>query len=281
MKKIILFTLLCTVLSCRGQTESKELISSFEYLSEEVLKTKTEEDLCLLRNEVFARKGYVFKNEDLNTYFKTKTWYKPNNKLNPESLNFSEKEKNYINQIKYIEEDFFNKKEVSSSIMCIDHLAKTNSNIYPITENKLNSDKYYELLKPIDYNSDNRKKIAEIFYDEGLVCDITCNPIGIKYKLISYFKVGEQHMVRLATIKDNKIEYIKLYETIINVNGYSFNSGYYDIDFKLDVDSLEVYKIFKIWDKENSTEENRYPIKELRREVIKYKLTENGLTELE
>ncbi|MFL0075572.1 YARHG domain-containing protein [Tenacibaculum maritimum] len=55
--------------------------SSFEYLSEEVLKVKTKEELRLIRNEIFARKGYVFKSEDLNTYYKTKSWYKPDSTI--------------------------------------------------------------------------------------------------------------------------------------------------------------------------------------------------------
>ena len=70
-------------MSCKGQTETQEakaeqnLTTSFEYLSEEVLKTKTPEELKLIRNEVFARKGSVFNSDDLNTYFKTKAWYTP------------------------------------------------------------------------------------------------------------------------------------------------------------------------------------------------------------
>ncbi|MBU2997490.1 YARHG domain-containing protein [Cellulophaga baltica] len=72
MKKIILFTLLCSILSCKGQIEKEEVVSSFEYLSEEVLKTKSKEELGLLRNEVYARKGYVFKSKDLNDFFKKK-----------------------------------------------------------------------------------------------------------------------------------------------------------------------------------------------------------------
>ena len=186
-----------------------------------------------------------------------------------------------VNKVKYIEEGFFDKNEVNSSIMCIDYLTKTNPNIYPITEEKINSDAYYELLKPLDYDSKNRKKIAKIFYDGGLVCDIYCNENGFKYKLVSYFKSKDKHMVRLAIIDNDIIEYKKLYGTIINQDGYNFEEGFYDIDFKLEKDNLEVYKIFKKWDKENSTAENRYPTKEIRREVTKYKLTDKGLVELQ
>ena len=35
------------------------------------------EELRLIRNEIFARYGYRFKREDLETFFKSKDWYKP------------------------------------------------------------------------------------------------------------------------------------------------------------------------------------------------------------
>lgn len=40
-------------------------------------------NLRLLKNEIYARKGFVFSNKDFKDYFKKKTWYKPtnNNKL--------------------------------------------------------------------------------------------------------------------------------------------------------------------------------------------------------
>ena len=42
------------------------------------LEGKTIEELSILRNEIFARKGYIFKDDYLNTYFSRQEWYVPN-----------------------------------------------------------------------------------------------------------------------------------------------------------------------------------------------------------
>lgn len=34
-------------------------------------------ELRIIRNEIFARKGYIFKSNDLKNYFESKKWYKP------------------------------------------------------------------------------------------------------------------------------------------------------------------------------------------------------------
>jgi hypothetical protein len=104
MKKLVLLVLviLSICISCKGQTENKQEASTitFEHLSDQELESKSKEELRLIRNEVFARKGYVFKNEDLNAYFKTKSWYQPNPNV---SLKFTEKENSYISKIKNLE----------------------------------------------------------------------------------------------------------------------------------------------------------------------------------
>lgn len=51
--------------------------SDSEYLESEALKDLTEKELILGRNELYARHGYVFPDEDLQTYFCTKSWYVP------------------------------------------------------------------------------------------------------------------------------------------------------------------------------------------------------------
>lgn len=51
--------------------------SENRYLEAEDLKDLTEKELILGRNEIYARHGYVFTDEDLQTYFCTKIWYTP------------------------------------------------------------------------------------------------------------------------------------------------------------------------------------------------------------
>jgi hypothetical protein len=61
----------------------------------------TTEKYRLMRNEIFARHGYVFSNPELNNYFKAKSWYAPKNDFNSSLLSIFEKE--LVNEIKIIE----------------------------------------------------------------------------------------------------------------------------------------------------------------------------------
>jgi hypothetical protein len=84
------------------ETNSKESsnLSSSDYilpdsdkkvLSEDDIATLTKEQLRLARNEIFARHGYVFKSEDLQKYFSSKSWYNADPSYN-RTLNEAEKE---------------------------------------------------------------------------------------------------------------------------------------------------------------------------------------------
>ncbi|WP_236897347.1 YARHG domain-containing protein [Clostridium beijerinckii] len=48
------------------------------YLMEDDLKNLTKDQLGLARNEIFARHGYVFTNDEYKKYFSSKSWYVPN-----------------------------------------------------------------------------------------------------------------------------------------------------------------------------------------------------------
>ncbi|WP_159331836.1 hypothetical protein [Tenacibaculum maritimum] len=102
----------------------------------------------------------------------------------------------------------------------------------------------------------------------------------IKYRLLFYTCDSDNLYMKMAIINNGQTkEFIQLYGSSLALDGDSVTTGYHDIGFKLDHDDLEVYKIFKIWDEENSTEDNMYPVKEIRKEVTKYKLTDQGLVE--
>ena len=57
--------------------------SNIQYISESELNGFSENKIALIRNEIYARHGYVFKKEPYKTYFSSKNWYIPN-------VNFSE-----------------------------------------------------------------------------------------------------------------------------------------------------------------------------------------------
>lgn len=51
--------------------------SSSRYITEEELAALSETELMIARNEIYARHGRMFNNQDLNAYFNTKPWYQP------------------------------------------------------------------------------------------------------------------------------------------------------------------------------------------------------------
>jgi hypothetical protein len=63
-----------------------------EPLSESALENMFAEDLRVLRNEVYARHGRVFKNPELQAYFAAQSWYKADPNFKDEQLNAIEAE---------------------------------------------------------------------------------------------------------------------------------------------------------------------------------------------
>ncbi len=108
MKRLnIIYLIMFLVLSCN---QSEKVVSKQEdkkdnsekLLEEEELRKKSKKELRLLRNEIFARKGYVFKNEEIKNFFESKDWYQPQpNK----KIELSEIEQLNVNLIKRIEND--------------------------------------------------------------------------------------------------------------------------------------------------------------------------------
>ena len=100
MKQIViksLFIISFLLVGCKGQ-ESE----SVKFLSEAELSTKSLSELRIIRNEVFAHKGYVFTSEDLQNYFAKKPWYHP--RTSNEGIELNQKEKEYTDLIKKLEQ---------------------------------------------------------------------------------------------------------------------------------------------------------------------------------
>lgn len=60
-----------------GQSAPSATIISTSLISEDSLKGKSKFELDIMRNEPYARHGYIFKRKDLQDYFQTQEWYKP------------------------------------------------------------------------------------------------------------------------------------------------------------------------------------------------------------
>lgn len=111
MKNIIIIvsTLLISLTSCnqnqatQNQPDTLHNNNSVELLTYSELNKKTKEELRLIRNEVYARKGYPFTSQDLVDHFTQQKWYHPS----PDSVNvkLSKVEDLYVHLIKELEEN--------------------------------------------------------------------------------------------------------------------------------------------------------------------------------
>ncbi|MGN0354831.1 MAG: YARHG domain-containing protein [Muricoprocola sp.] len=63
-----------------GTEQAEEYIipdSNERYLTQEDLSNLTEYEVLLARNEIYARHGRIFRDEELSAYFNSKSWYEP------------------------------------------------------------------------------------------------------------------------------------------------------------------------------------------------------------
>lgn len=73
--------------------ESSDYIfpSDRDYLTKKQLEGLTKDEVALIRNEIYARHGYVFNSEEYKQYFASKSWYIPNDGFNENMFNPIEK----------------------------------------------------------------------------------------------------------------------------------------------------------------------------------------------
>lgn len=77
--------------------------SDSRYLTETELSAYTYEELGFIRNEIFARYGYVFKNHKYANYFSEKSWYTPDSTFRGNEEDFNNYEIKNIKLIKSLE----------------------------------------------------------------------------------------------------------------------------------------------------------------------------------
>ena len=81
----------------RTEQQNVELLAQYESkvrerlatqpLEEGILGDMFAEDLRVLRNEIYARHGRIFKDAELQKYFESQAWYKPNPDFKDDQLN--------------------------------------------------------------------------------------------------------------------------------------------------------------------------------------------------
>lgn len=87
--------------------------SDKEKLSDSDLYSLSLEELGRGRNEIFARKGHIFKSDKYIQYFEKMEWYEPQKSISMDDLN--DIEKYNVKLIQAIEEDLKPKEEISNS----------------------------------------------------------------------------------------------------------------------------------------------------------------------
>lgn len=78
------------------------LLNKDDLLNTEIAKIE------IIKNEIYARHGYIFKNRDVQKYFESQSWYSPSEEYKPEELNEIE-----VANLKIISE-FLNEKPTGS-----------------------------------------------------------------------------------------------------------------------------------------------------------------------
>ena len=85
----------------REEAKLREKIST-EPITNEMVEGLFVEDLRVLRNEIYAKRGRVFKDPNLQKYFAAQPWYQPNPDFKDENL--TETESKNLAVIKEVEE---------------------------------------------------------------------------------------------------------------------------------------------------------------------------------
>ena len=75
--------------------------SDSQYITEEDVAGLSKFDVNLIRNEIFARKGYVFTNPTYKNYFESQQWYNPNPGADMQLNEFEEYNANFLRSYEY------------------------------------------------------------------------------------------------------------------------------------------------------------------------------------
>ena len=107
MRHLTLILVVLILTSCNSSQSDKVVIYQYGELLE-----KQSSELRIIRNEIFARHGYIFKSEDLAEYFGKKKWYKPQydnvdsflTAEDKEYIKVIKKAENYVNRLESFRE---------------------------------------------------------------------------------------------------------------------------------------------------------------------------------
>lgn len=143
-----------------------------------------EEILSLLRNEIYARYGYIFKKEAYKSYFESKTWYAPNKNFSEDML--SEEDILIVERYKTWEEDIQRFYSLPENIQTDLKNLSIADNIY-VSDIKEN-DRFYQITTDTMLADGSRvffvEKTSGIVFDwiQGDMFDFECDTNGFYQK---------------------------------------------------------------------------------------------------
>lgn len=206
MKHILYIFIGLTVLSCHNSSTQvfsvikspktgQEINISSKIDSLEVLEISPE-NLRLLRNEIFARHGYIFQSQELTEHFSNFDWYHPRLTLDEIGLKLSETDRYNISLIKSIE----NNEE--QKFINWDNEIQSYLNLIP----KIKLPLYFECddgfdVPKLDYENHLIKKykpkgatiIGRLYQDKEETAVVYGYPADVFYPLISIInKAGQE-----------------------------------------------------------------------------------------
>jgi hypothetical protein len=189
-----------------------------------------ERRLKLLRNEIYARQGYIFESPELMEYFRSMPWYKPDPNFT-ETL-FSNIDKQNVELIKKYEAaknelSFESKAKHAGRGSWVDKLDKSQKQLNPYIEKTKNGIRFKQSNKELSFQSSKIKENVE----------------GRVYEYVDKFQEVE-------TFKDTSIIFVRTWRFIRMMGNRSERVDAYDIDgvllFSMNLSQKDIW-----YDKEN------------------------------
>jgi len=197
-------------------------------------------ELRIIRNEIFAKKGYIFKSEDLKNHFEKENWYKPLFPNVDKYLTDLERE-----NIKVLQQKEKSNSEISKSQQLEIFISYQDSNNVQIPKllafkfgescmDCLNSSFQNKFIKSIFPQSNNKHLLFESY--------LLCDQCDYEYNILTYSLSGDQvsnlklGSGQIEMVTDSSFKFIEIKKTINELYKDSVDV-LEDFDLVYDIDS--------------------------------------------
>lgn len=215
------------------------------------LQSKTTAELRLLRNDIFARHGYMFKSADLSEYYSKQPWYKIDKNFTEKML--SQSEKNTVNVIRELEKTKTTKTAVTASQFDPTRFTDKFRN-----EIDMNGDGKNEIISVRDERKGEQRG-TYLYINEDKVSQIAWNPYNFykiididekdKYKEIEtyYYGFNNNNVIKIIAFDGKQVIAMATIDNSWNIlaDGKGYVKGAFHGKLLKDVLFRKIYKIDK------------------------------------